>query len=84
MLNFSKKISRNFRQTCQQLPGLDLSAWQADEEPEYSTEAVDVDEEETPHLGEISETLIKAAIEKAKVDLSERNRFEYESWLSRK
>lgn len=83
MLNFSK-LPRNFRQTCQQLPGLDLSAWQADEEPEYSTEAVDVDEEETPHLGEISETLIKAAIEKAKVDLSERNRFEYESWLSRK
>lgn len=77
-------FSRNYRQTCQQLPGLDLAAWQADEEPEYSTEAADIEEAEPSNLEQVSESLIKSAIEKAKVDLSERNRFEYESWLSRK
>lgn len=61
-----------------------MAAWQADEEPEYSTEAADIDEHEPSSLEQASESIIKAAIEKAKIDLNERNRFEYESWLSRK
>lgn len=75
---------RNFRQTCQQLSGLDLSAWQSDEEPEFTTEASIEEETEAPGFEEINESVIKAAIEKAKVDLNERARFEYESWLNSK
>lgn len=77
-------VNRNYRQTCQQLSGLDLAAWKSDEEPEYSTEAIDTDEEPITSIEEISESMIKAAVEKAKIDLNERNRFEYMSWLNRK
>lgn len=76
--------NRNYRQTCQQLSGLDLTAWESNEEPEYSTEAIDTDEDEVPSIEEISESMIKAAVEKAKIDLNERNKFEYMSWLNRK
>lgn len=76
---------RNYRQTCQQLPGLDLSAWQSDEEPEYTTESSEEDEETAaPNVEEINEDLIKAAIEKAKAGLHDRARFEYQSWLNGK
>lgn len=78
-------MNRNYRQTCQQLPGLDLSAWESNEEPEFTTEANDEDEDHTvpPSVEELNEEIIKAAIEKAKLDLNERRRFEYEAWLNR-
>lgn len=73
---------RNYRQTCQQLPAIDLSAWQSDEEPEFTTEAAAEEDTVAPSLEEMNESLISAAIEKAKVDMNERARFEYESWLN--
>lgn len=79
-------LSRNYRLTCQQLPGLDLSAWQSDEEPEFTTESFEGEQDGTsvtPHSAEeISEDIIKEAIEKAKINLNERAKFEYESWLN--
>ena len=75
-------IRRNYRQTCKQLPGLDLSAWQSDEEPEFTTEAGAEEETATPAIEDVNEDLIKEAIEKAKIDMNERRRFEYESWLN--
>lgn len=66
------------------MSGLDLSAWQSDEEPEFTTEASVEEETEIPTFEEVNESVIKAAIEKAKVDLNERARFEYESWLNSK
>lgn len=76
-------LSRNYRQTCHQLTALDLSAWQSDEEPELATEATNVEEETVaPSFEEINADLVQAAIEKAKIDLNERARFEYEVWLN--
>lgn len=64
------------------MPALDLSAWKSEEEPEFTTEADLEAETVTAAVEDINEDLIKAAIEKAKVDLNERARFEYESWLN--
>lgn len=68
------------------MPGLDLSAWASDEEPEYTTESDSDIEADTiaPSLEELSAEIVMTAMEKAKKDLNERNRFEYEAWLSRK
>lgn len=63
--------------------GLDLTSWASEsEEPEYTTES-DLPEEPTiaPSVEEIDAEILKNAIEKAKVRLNERNRFEYEVWL---
>lgn len=76
-------LFRNYRQTCQQLSGLDLSAWQSDEDvPEFTTEADIEEETEAPSLEAINESVIKAAIEKAKFQLNERAQFEYDVWLN--
>lgn len=61
---------------------LDLSAWHSEEEPEFTTEATVEDQTIASTLEEINEDLIKSAIEKAKTDMSERARFEYEVWLN--
>lgn len=61
-----------------------MAAWQSDEEPEFTTEPSVEEETEVPTFEEVNESVIKAAIEKAKVDLNERARFEYESWLNSK
>lgn len=67
------------------MPGLDLSAWQTDEEPEFTTEPFESEQDATsvtPHAAEeISEDILKEAIEKAKANMNERAKFEYESWL---
>lgn len=68
------------------MPGLDLSAWQTDEEPEFTTEPFDGEQADetsvTPHAAEeINEDILKEAIEKAKANMNERAKFEYESWL---
>lgn len=74
---------RNYRQTCKQLSGLDLTAWESDEEPEFTTEASEAEEETVaPLLEGINESVIKAAIEKAKADMNERAQFEYQAWLN--
>lgn len=78
-------FSRNYRQTCHQLSGLDLSAWVAEEEPEFTTESADLESEAVaPSVEELNEDIIEAAVQKAKMSLNERNRFEYEAWLARK
>lgn len=68
------------------MPGLDLSAWQTDEEPEFTTEPFEGEQTDetsvTPHAAEeINEDILKEAIEKAKANMNERAKFEYESWL---
>lgn len=68
------------------MPGLDLTAWQTDEEPEIATEQFEGEQEDetsvTPHISEdINEDILKEAIEKAKANMNERAKFEYESWL---
>lgn len=79
------KCHRNYRQTCHQLSGLDMAAWVADEEPEYTTESDADIEVETiaPSIEELNAEIVLSAMEKAKKDLNERNRFEYEAWLAR-
>lgn len=65
------------------MQGLDLSAWQSEEEPEFTTESYAEDETSSiPAYEEISESVINTAIEKAKINLKERAKFEYESWLN--
>lgn len=77
---------RNYRQTCHQLSGLDVSAWIAEEEPEFTTEADAEAQPDTvePSIEELNAEIVLNAMEKAKKDLNERNRFEYEAWLARK
>lgn len=79
-------LIRNYRQTCQQLSGLDLTAWESADEPEFTTEASETEEDGTvaPSVEELNEEIIKNAIEKAKIDLNERYRFEYDAWVNRK
>lgn len=67
------------------MSGLDLTAWESDEEPDFTTEATLEEDETTPPSFEgINEDIVKAAIEKAKMNMNERTKFEYESWLARK
>lgn len=67
------------------MPGLDLSSWQSDEEPEFTTEASETEvETATPPVEEVNEDLIRTAIEKAKQDMNERAKFEYSTWLNGK
>lgn len=68
------------------MSGLDLSAWVSEEEPEYTTESDAEVEAETvsPNIEELNADILLSAMEKAKKDLNERNRFEYEAWLARK
>ncbi|XP_037051362.1 uncharacterized protein LOC119085170 [Bradysia coprophila] len=75
----------NFRQTCDQITGLDLTSWKS-EDDSASTENLDDIEPITtpaPFLDELNPDLISAAVERAKEGLSERRRFEYETWLAR-
>lgn len=82
---------RNFRQTCDQISGLDLSAWKTngddadDVEPiEDSAETAAAATTVAPLLEELNSDLILAAVERARESLGERRRFEYETWLARK
>lgn len=76
----------NFRQTCDQINGLDLSAWKSDEDYvdiEQSEETADIATTVAPLLEELNPELIQAAVERARETLLERKRFEYEAWLAR-
>lgn len=77
----------NFRQTCEQIPGLDLSAWKSDEESldvETSEELAEVATTVAPLFDDLDPKLIRAAMDRARESLTERRRFEYEAWLERK
>ncbi|XP_059616310.1 uncharacterized protein LOC132261488 [Phlebotomus argentipes] len=69
----------NARLTCDQLSGLDLSAWKF-EDNNYVEDTL---EETTrmPDVEELSPEQIKEALRRAQEDLAARKRFEYEVWL---
>lgn len=77
---------RNFRQTCDQIAGLDLSSWKSQDDSASTEGLEDIEPITTPapFLDELNPDLISAAVERAKESLTERRRFEYEAWLSRK
>lgn len=82
---------RNFRQTCDQIQGLDLSAWTTNEDAEFTTEHEELFAEQpttsaSPIFDEIDldSDIVRDAVEKAKKSLNERKQFEYEAWLARK
>lgn len=63
-----------------------MSSWRS-EDDSTSTEGLEELEPITtpaPFLDELNPDLINAALERAKESLTERRRFEYEAWLSRK
>lgn len=78
---------RNFRQTCDQISGLDLSAWKTNDDAEDIEQTDEFTEATTtvaPLLEELNPDLILAAVERARETLGVRRRFEYETWLARK
>lgn len=78
--------NRNFRQTCDQISGLDLSSWKSEDDSTSTETLEDIEPITTPapFLDELNPDLINAAVERAREGLSERRRFEYEAWLARK
>lgn len=82
-------LFRNFRQDCSQITGLDLAAWLAkDDDLEISTEEIDTPNEASstiaPLLEELDADTLRNAFDKARENLQERKRVEYEQWLQRK
>lgn len=81
---------RNYRQTCDQIQGLDLTAWTSNGESDFTTEHEHLIDPTTttaaPLIDEVGldSDLINSAFEKAKKSLNERKRFEYQAWLARK
>jgi peroxidase len=72
----------NARLTCDHLSGLDLSAWKSEE-----IEVVEETSETSlgphvPELEELNPEIVKAALERAKQELMERKKMEYEVWLA--
>lgn len=76
----------NYRQTCDQIAGLDLSAWKATEEAvqEAQNEELVAASNQSSILDELNPELVKAAMERARETLEDRRRFEYQTWLNRK
>ncbi|XP_026844579.1 uncharacterized protein LOC6588808 [Drosophila persimilis] len=68
---------------CAQLPKFDLKPWQSNAEDEVHVEHVEVEPETKEAIAELSPELIEAAVERAKLELEERRRFEYEVWRTR-
>ncbi|KAL7044613.1 hypothetical protein ACKWTF_002002 [Chironomus riparius] len=72
----------NAQLSCDHLSGLDLSAWKS-EEVEVVIETFDTTiSTHIPELADLSSELINDAFGKAKIEMMNRNRFEYESWLA--
>ena len=67
---------------CDQLSGLDLSAWKTDL-ADYVEEKPQTKEQQD-EIDEISPEILNAAVERAKEELNNRKKFEYEAWLERK
>lgn len=72
----------NARLTCDHIPGLDLSAWKS-EDVEIVEETSETSiAPHVPELDDLNSRIVQEALERAKQELMERNRKEYESWLS--
>lgn len=69
---------------CDQIHKFDLRPWLNNPEEEENIEHVEVEPEVKEVISELNPELLEAAVERAKMELEERKRFEYESWLSRK
>lgn len=67
---------------CSQIPTLDMRPWQTNAEDDHEIEHVEVQPEIKEAIKELSPKLLEAAIERARIELEERRRFEYEAWLS--
>ncbi|XP_037959455.1 myeloperoxidase-like [Teleopsis dalmanni] len=65
---------------CDQIPKFDLRPWYANAEDEEPIEHVEVEPEVKEAIKELNPDLIEAAIERARTELEDRKRFEYESW----
>lgn len=73
----------NARLNCDQLSGLDVTAWRT-ETTEVVDEILEEQKPTPPELADLNAGVIQQAIEKAKDQLNERKRFEYESWKNSK
>lgn len=72
----------NARLACDQLTGLDLTAWKTDE-VEIVDETIEIGEtEHTPELEELNSELVEEALERARQELNTRKKLEYESWMN--
>jgi peroxidase len=71
----------NARLTCDHLSGLDIAAWKIDEFDVVDEVSDESGAPSIPEFDELSHDLINDAIEKAKIELSQRNKMEYETWL---
>lgn len=70
---------------CTQLPKFDLRPWKLNaDDDEIHLEHVEVEPDTKEAIAELSPELIEAAVERAKQELEERKRFEYEVWRARK
>ncbi|XP_013100427.2 uncharacterized protein LOC106082459 [Stomoxys calcitrans] len=67
---------------CDQILKLDLRPWQSVVDETASIEHVEVEPEVKEVISELNPELLEAAVERAKLELEERKRFEYESWLA--
>ncbi|XP_036328588.1 uncharacterized protein LOC118740935 isoform X2 [Rhagoletis pomonella] len=67
---------------CDQIATLDLRPWRSSTEVDEMHEHVEMEPEVKEAISEINIELLEAAVERAKVELEERKRFEYESWLA--
>lgn len=72
----------NARLGCDQLPGLDLTAWKTSDVEIVDEAEDDATVEETPELEELDSELVNDALERARQELNERKKFEYEAWLA--
>lgn len=61
-----------------------MSPWLNNPEEEEHIEHVEFEPEVKEVIGELNPELLEAAIERAKIELDDRKRFEYESWLTRR
>lgn len=77
-------FSRNTLLGCDQIAKFDLRPWQSNTDEIEAIEHVEVEPEVKEVISELSPDLLEAAVERAKIELEERKRFEYESWLARK
>ncbi|KAL5279193.1 DBLOX family protein [Megaselia abdita] len=74
----------NTQLPCDQLPQLDLWPWQVEYiEEEHKPPMKEIEPEVKEAISDLNPALIEAAVERAKDELLNRKKFEYESWLAR-
>ncbi|XP_037820579.1 uncharacterized protein LOC119609748 [Lucilia sericata] len=67
---------------CDQIHKFDLRPWLNNPEEEESIEHVEIEPVVKEVMSELNPELLEAAVERAKMELEERKRFEYESWMA--